>query len=193
MKRYTDEHGIKDCWFAYFADPFLRPQDYGIPCKPLPTPDSWFTRVQHPVPLTIEGPVLISAGSLTGFEFGSNKLNPYRDFERLTPVASIQDGVEVFEGTFRVPLASALSYVEESNRLMKQKDFAGAVVQAQQAVTIAPDEYQPEMALGDALAATGQKADARTAYGRAMDAVKTMEPEAQEMLGAEVEKKIAGL
>ena len=23
VKRYTDEHGIKECWFAYFADPFL--------------------------------------------------------------------------------------------------------------------------------------------------------------------------
>src|SRR6266702_550282 len=43
VKRYTDEHGIKDCWLAYFADPFLRAEDYGIPCKPLPTPDSWFT------------------------------------------------------------------------------------------------------------------------------------------------------
>jgi 4-amino-4-deoxy-L-arabinose transferase-like glycosyltransferase len=193
VKRYTDEHGIKDCWFAYFADPFLRPQDYGIPCKSLPTPDTYFTNVQRPVPVVIDGPVFISAGTLTGFEFGSNMLNPYRDFERLTPVASIQGGVEVFEGTFRVPLASALSYVEESIRLMRQKDFAGALTAAQQAVAIAPDEYQPEMTLGDALVAAGRKDDARAAYSRALDAVKTMEPEAQEALGREVEKKVAAL
>jgi tetratricopeptide (TPR) repeat protein len=137
--------------------------------------------------------VFISAGSLTGFEFGSDALNPYREFERLTPVASIQDGVEVFEGTFRVPLASALSYVAESSVLMGQKDFAGAVAAAEQAVAIAPDEYQPEMSLGDALLAAGRKDEARAAYGRALNVVKTMEPEAQEALGPEVDKKIAAL
>jgi 4-amino-4-deoxy-L-arabinose transferase-like glycosyltransferase len=193
VKRYTDKHGIKECWFAYFADPFLRPQDYGIPCKSLPTPDTYFTKTQRPVPVVIEGPVFISAGSLTGFEFGSNGLNPYREFERLTPVASIQDGVEVFEGTFRVPLASALSYVAESSVLMGQKDFAGAVAAAQQAVMIAPDEYEPEMTLGDALLAVGRKDEARAAYGRALNVVKTMEPEAQAALGPEVDKKIAAL
>jgi tetratricopeptide (TPR) repeat protein len=193
VKRYTDEHGIKECWFAYFADPFLRPEDYGIPCKSLPTPDTYFTRTPRPVPVVIEGPVFISAGTLTGFEYGSDVLNPYREFERLTPVASIKNGVEVFEGTFRVPLASALSYVAESSRLTAKKDFAGAVSAAQQAVAIAPDEYHPEVTLGDALVAAGRKDEARIAYGRALSVVKRMEPEAQEALGAEVEKKIAAL
>jgi tetratricopeptide (TPR) repeat protein len=192
VKRYTDEHGIKDCWFAYFADPFLRPQDYEIPCKPLPTPDTGFTNVERPVPVTIEGPVFISAGTLTGFELGSNRLNPYRGFEGLKPVASIQDGVEVYEGTFQVPLASALSYAQESQRLMKLGDSAGAVMQAQQAVTIAPDEYEPELTLGDALVAAGRKDEARVAYGRAMRVVETMEPEAQVKMGAEVRSRMAG-
>jgi hypothetical protein len=193
VKRYTDEHGIKECWFAYFADPFLLPRDYGIPCKALPTPDTYFTKVQRPVPVVIEGPVFISDGTLTGYEFGSNMLNPYREFQKLTPVASIQNGVQVFEGTFEVPLASALSYVAEASKLTKQKDFAGAVAAAQQAVAIAPDEYQPEVTLGDALVAVGRKDEARVAYGRAMNVVKTMEPEAQEALGPVVEKKIADL
>jgi len=193
VKRYTDEHGIKECWFAYFADPFLRPQDYGIPCRSLPTPDTYFTKTQRPVPTVIDGPVFISAGTLTGFEYGSNALNPYREFEKLTPVASIQDGVEVFEGRFQVPLASALSYVAESAQLMKQRDFAGAVVAAQQAVTIAPNEYEPQVTLGDALLAAGRKDEARLAYERAMGTVKKMEPDAQEALGPEVQKKIAAL
>lgn len=193
VKKYTDTHNIKDCWFAYFADPFLRPADYGIPCKPLPTPDSFFTRTPYLVPMTIEGPVLISAGTLTGFEYGSNGLNPYRQFERLKPVASIQDGVEVYEGTFRVPLASALGYVAEAQILLKQHDAAGALVQAQQAAAIATEEYYPEMALGDALAAVGRKDEARAAYARAMGVVKTMEPEAQEKLGREVEEKMSRL
>jgi hypothetical protein len=193
VKKYTDEHGIKDCWFAYFADPELRAQDYGIPCKPLPTPDSWFADVQHPVPATITGPVLISAGTLTGFELGSSVLNPYREFEKLEPVTSIQDGVLVFEGTFHVPLASALSYVQESNALREKKDFTGALAQARQAVAVAPDAVQTQVALGDALVATGNKDEARAAYSRAMELVKTMEPGAREEWIARMEKKIASL
>ena len=66
VRQYTDKHEIRDCWFAYFADPFLRPQDYGIPCKSLPTADTYFTKVQRPVPVEIHGPVFISAGALDG-------------------------------------------------------------------------------------------------------------------------------
>jgi Dolichyl-phosphate-mannose-protein mannosyltransferase len=193
VKRYTAEHGIKECWFAYFADPFLHPEDYGIPCKPLPTADTYFTKVERPVPVVIDGPVFISAGTLTGFEYGSNALNPYREFERLTPVASIQNGVLVFQGAFRVPLASALSYVVGSSRLTAKKDFTGAVTAAQQAAMIAPDEYLPEVTLGDTLVAVGRKDEARVAYQRALNVVKTMEPEAQEALRPVVENKIAAL
>ncbi|MCU1222025.1 MAG: repeat-containing protein [Edaphobacter sp.] len=193
VKRYTDERGIKECWFAYFADPFLRAEDYGIPCKPLPTPDSWFSNVQHPVPATITGPVLISAGTLTGFELGSEVLNPYREFAGKTPVTSIQDGVLVFEGKFEVPLASALSYAQESKALRGKKDFEGAVAAARQAVAIAPDAVVTQMELGDTLTAMGRKDEARTAYARAMVAVKTMESGAREDWEAQVQKKVAAL
>ena len=190
VKKYTDEHHITDCWFAYFVNPFLDASDYGIPCKPLPTPDTYFTKTPRPVPATITGPVFISAGTLTGFEFGSSGLNPYRDFARLKPVASIQDGVEVYEGTFHVPLASAMSYVAEAQTLLRKKDVAGALAQAQQAAAIAPNEFYPEMVLGDALAAAGQKDQALAAYVRALDAVKRMDRDAQEKLGPEVEGKM---
>jgi Flp pilus assembly protein TadD len=84
-----------------------------------------------------------------------------------------------------------LSYVAESSRLMGQKDFAGAVAAAEQAVAIAPDEYEPQVTLGDALVAVGRKDEARLAYEQALRVVKTMEPEAQEALGPVVEKRIA--
>ncbi|HEY6375299.1 MAG TPA: glycosyltransferase family 39 protein [Edaphobacter sp.] len=193
VKKYTDEHGIKDCWFAYFADPFLRAEDYGIPCKPLPTPDSWFDRKQHPVPPVIDGPVLISAGTLTGFEYGSSLLNPYRGFEQLEPVTSIQDGVLVFEGRFPVAEASALSHVQQSEVLLKQKQLDGALAEAQQAVAIAPEGLRGQMALGDALAALGRTDEAKAAYAKAAGLVNTMEPGAQEEWVPKVEKKIAGL
>jgi tetratricopeptide (TPR) repeat protein len=145
------------------------------------------------VPATITGPVLISAGTLTGFELGSSVLNPYRGFEQLKPATSIQDGVLVFEGTFQVPLASALSYVQEAKVLGAEKDFAGALAQARQAVALAPDAVQTQVALGDALAALGQKDEARVAYTRALEVVKTMEPGAREEWASRMDKKITAL
>jgi 4-amino-4-deoxy-L-arabinose transferase-like glycosyltransferase len=193
VKKYTDERGIKDCWFAYFADPFLEAKDYGIPCKPLPVYDSYASNVQHPVPATITGPVLISAGDLYGFEFGSKVLNPYQGFVDVKPAARIQDGVLVYVGTFQVPLASSLSFVQESRRWLKAKDVAGAVAAARQAVALAPDGFDPLVALGDALVAAGQGVEAKAVYARALAVSKTMEPEAQEVWEPVVQKKMAGL
>jgi len=193
VKKYTDEHGIKDCWFAYFANPGLLSADYGIPCKPLPTPDSLFFDVQQPVPATIEGTVLISDGTLTGFELGSNVLNPYREFQGLQPVGQIQGGVLVYEGKFEIPIAAAWSHVQQSEALLKHKQPEGALAEAQQAVAIAPNSLTAQMALGDALVALGRKDEAKVAYAQAAELVKTMEPGAQEEWVPRVQKKMAQL
>ena len=65
----------------YFAEGVADPSYYGIPCKPLPTTT---TRLNEPieVPASIDGPVLISAGNLSGFEFGPGSLNPYEQFKQ---------------------------------------------------------------------------------------------------------------
>src|ERR1700757_4210159 len=49
-KQYVDQRGIKQCWIAYFVAPLVLPSDYGIPCKRLPTPDSYFSKEQLEVP-----------------------------------------------------------------------------------------------------------------------------------------------
>jgi hypothetical protein len=193
VKKYTDKRGIKDCWFAYFADPFLETKDYGIPCKPLPVFDSFASGVARPVPVTIHGPVFISGGDVYGFEFGSKVRNPYQEFVGLEPVARIQDGVEVYEGTFQVPLASALSFTVESGARLAAKDAKGAVHAAQQAVTIAPDGFDPLMALGDALSAADRRAEAKAVYERALAVTNTMEPEAQDVWKPIIGKKLAAL
>ncbi len=190
VKKYTDARGIKECWFAYFADPFLRAQDYGIPCKPLPTPDSMWGKVEHEVPEVVHGPVLISAGDWMWFEGGSNVLSPYQQFNHLEPVTSIQDGVLVYEGEFRIPLASALSHVLRSSALLEQKKVDEAVAEAQTAATIAPDGLQTQMALGDALSAAGRKDEARVAYGKALEIVGTMEHGARESWSDRIRKKM---
>ena len=178
--RYLRERKVKDCWIAYFVQPFVQPQDYGIPCRHLPTFDSMSVEEELEVPPVIEGTVLISAGDLNGFEFGSKALNPYEGFRGVKPVAFIQNGIFVFEGKFPVALASAIAPVQRSGKMLKAKNFAGAVAEARTAEGLAPGEVPAEMALGDALAAAGDKEGARAAYERARGTIQTMEPEARE-------------
>lgn len=192
VKKYLDERDIKQCWFAYFVQPAVRFEDYGIPCKPLPTPDTGFFDAAYDVPRHIEGPVLISAGTLTGFELGSDVLNPYREFEKLQPVANIQDGVLVFEGSFDVPLASAMSHVVRSGDLLNAKRPQDALAESQTAVRIAPDALQTQMALGDALAAMNRDDEAKAAYVKALAIAHTMEPSAQEVWVPQIETKLKG-
>jgi hypothetical protein len=49
VKRYTDAHGIKTCWFAYFGQGVADFSCYGIPCKPLITADSLYYEGPHAV------------------------------------------------------------------------------------------------------------------------------------------------
>lgn len=179
-KKYLDQRGIKNCWFAYTVDPGIRPSGYGIPCRPLPTPDTnWFGE-QIDTPPVIEGPVLISHLTLTGYELGSNVLNPYRDFQKLRPTAVIEHGVFVFDGTFSVPLASALGHVRRAWHLYGHQQFDEALVEAQAAKALAPDAMQTQMVLGNVLTAVHRSAEAHAAYEKALAIAKTMEPSAQE-------------
>jgi tetratricopeptide (TPR) repeat protein len=176
--QYLREHNIHDCWFAYVLNPSVRPGDYGISCHLLPTIRSPSDQ-RDGVPARINGTVLMSATVLTGFEYGSSVLNPYRSFGSLIPAAKIMDGVFVYQGSFDVPLASALSHIEESQSQLRGKNYEAALAEARVAVSIAPEAVQSLMALGDALAAAGRMAEAREPYERALAPIRTMEPSAR--------------
>ena len=184
---------VQHCYIAYFATPFILPADYGIPCDLIPTPDSHFSRTSKPIPTILEGPVLISAGDLNGFELGSSVLNPYESFRSLQPTRFIQNGVFWFDGTFTVPLASALPHVESSALALKRHDIPQALAEAQQAELLAPGEIEPELALGDALTAAGRTDEARAAYTRASQKIETMEPDARQIWRKELSDKLARL
>ena len=101
-KRYLDRRGVKDCWFIYFAEGVVDAGYYGIPCKPLPTADSLWVKEPANAPPSIDGTVLISAGDLSGFEYGAGALNPYEQFKTLRPTAVIDYGVFVYDGHFEI-------------------------------------------------------------------------------------------
>jgi hypothetical protein len=86
----------------------------------------------------------------------------------------------VYQGTFPVNLASALSHTLASARLLKAGDKAGALAEARTGERLAPDEVATEIALGDAAAAAGLNDEALAAYARAKVKAETMEPGARE-------------
>jgi hypothetical protein len=192
VKKYLNNRGVKDCWFAYFVEPSIHFSAYGIPCKPLPTADSGWTDYQIDTPQTITGTLLISAGTLTGYEWGSNVLNPYREFQKLKPVAFIQDGVFVYDGTFDTRFASALGHVTRARDLTAAGQLASALVEAQTAVAIDPDELQAQMVLGNTLTALGRPLAAKPAYQQALAIAKTMEPSAEAIWVKTIQKKLTG-
>jgi 4-amino-4-deoxy-L-arabinose transferase-like glycosyltransferase len=190
-KQYLDGRGIKECWFAYFGQGVLEPHYYGIPSKPLPTADSLWMNERIDVPPTIDGTVLVSGGVLSGFEFGPGALNPYRQFQKLRPVAVIDDGVFVFEGHFEIPLASALGHAQHAMVLLEGKQLNEALVEAQAAVALAPDSVTTQSALGDALTALNRPDEARPVYQRALELARTVEPEFQVSWIPTLEAKLA--
>ncbi len=190
-KQYLDGRGIKECWFAYFGQGVLEPHYYGVPSKPLPTADSLWMNERIDVPPTIDGTVLVSAGVLSGFEFGPGALNPYRQFQQLRPVAVIDDGVFVFEGHFEIPLASALGHAQHAMVLLEGKQLNEALVEAQAAVALAPDSVTTQSALGDALTALNRPDEARPVYQRALELARTVEPEFQVSWIPTLEAKLA--
>ena len=190
VKQYVDARGIKECWFGYFVQPAIDFRDYGIPCQPLPTQDAIWFHEQTDAPTKIQGTVLISAGTLTGFEIGSNVMNPYRQFQALHPTAVIQRGVFVYDGTFDMRFASALGHAQRANELLSSNKPDGALTEAQTAVQIDAEEFQAQLALGDAFAALGRKAEANSAYSSALAIAKTMEPSSAAGWTEELRKKM---
>jgi hypothetical protein len=189
-KHYLDQRGVKDCWFVYFAEGVVDTSYYGIPCKPLPTTNTLWVNEQIDVPPSIEGPVLVSAGNLSGFEFGPGVLNPYEQFKYLRPTAVIDYGVFVFDGHFELPLASALSHVQKAQNLLAAQQPEQALVEAHTAVALAPRALQTLIVLGDVLSAMGQREEARASYEKALSLAKEIEPEFQIRSIPDIERKL---
>jgi hypothetical protein len=177
VKRYLDGRGVKNCWFAYFGEVAVDPSYYGIPCKPLTTIASVWLQPSIDVPAHINGPVLISAGVLSGYEFGPDSLNPYDQFQRIHPTAVIEHGVFVFDGHFDIPLASALNHVTQAQLLAKQNRLDQALSEAQLAAALAPDSFQTHSALGFLLLHLKRQDEAREHLQRALMLAETVHPD----------------
>ena len=165
---------------------------YGIPCKALPTLDAlWVSEKFYDASEAIDGMVLISAGDLSGFEFGPGELNPYEQFKTIKPTAVIQHGIFVFEGHFEIPLAAAIGHRQKAADLLAEGKLDEALIEARRAVQLAPNSIDSNVALGDVLAALNRKGEARAAYEQALKSAQTIHPEFQVGSIPGLQKKLA--
>jgi hypothetical protein len=178
-KQYLDKRGVKDCWIAYFAQGLVDPAYYGIPCKPLRTVLTPWLQTPLEAPATIDGPVLISAGTLSGFEIGPGPLNPYDQFQKLQPTAVIEYGIFVFDGHFSIPLASALAHEQRARNFLAANQIDQAREEAEAAIAVYPDCVPSQVLLGDMMMIMKRPVEARAAYEKALTLAQTAEPEFQ--------------
>ncbi len=187
VKQYLDTNHITHCWFAYFPDGAVAPEDYGVHCHRLPTGTSLFwLKMPMQVPPVIDGTVLISDSDLEGVEFGDRQLNPYDSFRALRPVALLQHGVAVYQGQFAVPLAAALVDVRRTGELKATGDLAGALRVAQAAAALAPGSATVQLNLADMLGAAGDWKPALDHYVLADSLARRIRPELEEDLLAPI-------
>jgi tetratricopeptide (TPR) repeat protein len=193
VKAWQDQHPSEECWFAYFARPEIDPATYGIHCHALPTADTMWTGTPEITPPILHGAVIISAGDLSGCEWPSGGLNPYRDFQKLQPTEVIDDSVFVYRGDLLADKAAALDRAQAAGVLLAQHQPQQALALAKQAVDLVPGDLFAETALGDAEFRTGNQEAARTAWQSAIAAARQLEPDAQVSYIPDLEAKLARL
>jgi len=176
VKKYLDGRGIHECYFVYFAGGVVDTGYYGIPCKLLPTVNTLWVNEELPVPETIDGTVLISAGNLSGFEFGPGVLNPYEQFKSLEPTAVIDHGIFVFDGHFEMQRAAAIWHAQKSQSLMRNRELAEALKEARKAHSLAPDSVDANVLLANILMLLKQPAEAKPHLEKALLLARTVEP-----------------
>lgn len=193
VKQWQDRHPNQECWFAYFARPEVDPAVYGIRCHALPTADTGWLGGSNLVPPVLNGYVLLSAGDLSGCEWPSGRLNPYAAFQPLQPEESIDYGVFVYRGSFRVSRAAALSRTQSASRLLALHQPQQALALVREAALLDPDGVDTQTTLGDIAASLGRKDEARAAWQSAVTAAQKLEPDARAVFLPGLEAKLKSL
>ena len=168
MKRYVDQHQIKECWFAYFGSVVADSAYYGIPCKALPA--SFASVIQMPmavVPQVIDGPIFISSSEISGTLWGGDSANPYLQFRQKPPDALIADSILVFNGRFDISLAAALAHESVAVQFMRSQQLDRALGEAEMAVSIAPNSPGAHTTRGMVLSKMNRAPEAQEEFQKA--------------------------
>jgi hypothetical protein len=190
VKEWQDRHPGEECWFAYFAYPDIDPETYGITCHHLPSIDTFWMGGADIAPAQVNGSVLISAGDLSGCEWPSGRVSPYRAFLQMKPAEVIDHAIFVYRGNIDLKPAAAMSRAQNAYALFRKGKVDDALAMAREAVAIDPTELMSQTALGDIAAAKGLKDEAKTAWQAALAMAEQLEPDAQVSYVPELEAKL---
>jgi hypothetical protein len=165
VSEYVAREGIHDCWIATFG---VHPEMIRSvqPCRPMP---SGVVRIMtsrnliEPVPAVIEGTVLLSVRELP--PSGGDEYVPITKSE---PIAFIGGTTYVYRGRFEIPLAAAISHAHRSGYFLRVNQIDAAIAEGRQAIDLAENDPRPHLALGRALARSGQGEEARREFETAI-------------------------
>jgi hypothetical protein len=177
LSAYLNTNHINQCWFAF--DGPNNPAYYHIPCKPLPTLFGVMTGRSEVVPEQIQGPVFLGSAELSGFDFGPDEMNPYRQFANLHPTAVLAGEILEYDGTFQIPAIAGVSHFAAANGLMRQKQFDAALQESKEAARLDPNFLAPHEILSAIYAQRKQMDDAENEYRTAMHIYQTVHPDYQ--------------
>ena len=101
----------------------------------------------------------------------------------------------MYDGTFAVPLAAALTHSQRADALMKAGDVTGALQEARTGEQLAPNEVTPNLTLAKVLLATQGEAsavEAREAIARAEARMQDMDAATRAQWQTTVDKLESG-
>lgn len=117
-----------------------------------------------PVPPVIDGTIVLTERDVP--PLGGDEYAPITKSE---PIAFIGGNIFVYRGRFEVPLAAAMSRVHRSGYFLRASDVDNAIAEGRQAAELGPDDPRTHLALGQALARSGQKEEARSELAKAAE------------------------
>ena len=190
VKKWQDAHPNEECWFAYFVNPLIKPETYGIRCHILPNAGTSWAGEPELIAPEINGAVLLSASNMVACESPDSSLNPYLAFEGMKPDEVIDHGVMIFRGHFDMRKAAAQARTQMSSWALRKHNPTYALQLAQEAAGMDPDGLAAQTALGDTLAANGRRDEAHQAWQRALDIAHRLEPATQTLFVPRLEAKL---
>jgi tetratricopeptide (TPR) repeat protein len=110
-------------------------------------------------------------------------MNAYEQFRSMRPDAVIAGEVLVFNGTYQVPKAAALSHLVVANTLLRSGQADRAMTEAKAAAGLDADLRFSHELLASLYFKYKQFEQARNEYQAALRVYQTVEPEFQELFG----------
>ena len=167
VSEYLTRENVKDCWIVAFVHPeMIRSVQ---PCRPMPSGLRIMVSREliDPVPPIIEGTVVLSV-----IEVPPRGGDEYVPITRSEPIAFIGGNMYVYRGRFEVPVAAAMSRAHRSAHFLRTNQLEEALAEGRMAVELATADPRTHLALGLALARSGQKEQARTELETVRDRAK---------------------